>query len=79
MMENKYLAVDDYMLNKASYKIKNLLGIWKFDDAEVLIDMDYKLLNYIFLKNIATSLTCLIEDDGKFYSRIFLQEAFFVK
>ena len=48
MMENKYLAVDDYMLNKASYKIKNLLGIWKFDDAEVLIDMDYKL--YLFEK-----------------------------
>ena len=33
-MKKKYLIVDDYMLNKALDKIKEIKGIEKFDDAK---------------------------------------------
>ena len=37
-VEEKYLLVDDYMLRKVLEKIKEILGIEKYDDINILID-----------------------------------------
>ena len=75
--EKKYLMVDDYMLHEALDKIKNIIGIEKFDDANILMDTDDKFLDDITLKNAVISMTCVIEDNGKFYLKIFLEEALY--
>ena len=41
--KKKYLIVDDYMLNKALDKIKEIKGIEKFDDAKFWL---IKMINY---------------------------------
>ena len=46
----KIFMVDDYLLGKIFDKIKEIIDIEKFDDAEILIDMDDKLPHYITLK-----------------------------
>ena len=38
--EKKYLMVGDYMLDKVLVKIKEIIGIKKFDDTKILIDKD---------------------------------------
>ena len=70
----KYLMVNDNMIDKVLDKIKE-----KFDDTKILIDTDYKLPHYITLKNVVILITCVIKDDGKFYPRIFLEEALYNK
>ena len=75
--EKKYLMVDYYMLHEALDKIKNIIGIEKFDDANILMDTDDKFLDDITLKNAGISMTCVIEDNGKFYLKIFLEEALY--
>ena len=42
--------VDDYMLEKVLDKIKEIIGIEKFDDAKILIDTEDKLPDDITLK-----------------------------
>ena len=37
------MVVDDYMLDQVLGMIKEMLGIEKFNDAKILIDMDDKL------------------------------------
>ena len=37
------MVVDDYMLDQVLGIIKEMLGIEKFNDAKILIDMDDKL------------------------------------
>ena len=54
----KYLINCHCILNKVLDKIKEIIGIEKFDDTKILIDTDDKLPYYITLKN---------NDDGKFY------------
>ena len=39
----KYFIVDDYMLGRVLDKIKEIIGIAKFDDTKILIDTDDKL------------------------------------
>ena len=46
----EYLVVNDYMLHKVLHKIKETIGIKKFDDTKILIDTDYKFPDYITLK-----------------------------
>ena len=75
--EKKYLMVDYYMLHEALDKIKNIIGIEKFDDANILMDTDDKFLDDITLKNAVISMTCVKEDNGKFYLKIFLEEALY--
>ena len=58
MKEKKYLMVDDYMLHKLLDNIKEMIGIGKFDDTNILIDMDDKLPNDITLKNVVILMTC---------------------
>ena len=40
------------MLGKVIHKIKEIIGIEKFDDTKVLIETDYKLPDDITLKNV---------------------------
>ena len=58
MKEKKYLMVDDYMLHKLLDNIKEMIGIGKFDDTNILIDMDDKLPYDITLKNVVILMTC---------------------
>ena len=37
------MVVDDYMLDQVLGMIKEMLGIEKFNDVKILIDMDDKL------------------------------------
>ena len=75
----KYLVVDDSMLNKVLYKIKEITGIGKFDDTKILIDAYDKLRDDITLKNDVILIRCIIKDDDKFYPKITLEEALYVK
>ena len=40
--------VNDYMLDKVLDKIKERIGIAKFDDTNILIDTDDKLPDHIY-------------------------------
>ena len=64
---------------KVLNNIREIIGIEKFDDTKISIDMDDKLLHDITFKNIAILMTCVVKDDGKFYLQLFLQEALFLK
>ena len=66
MKEKKYLMDDDYMLYKVLDKIKNIIGIEKFDDTKILVDIDYKLPDDIALKNIVVLMKCVMKDADKF-------------
>ena len=61
---------DNYMLDKVLDKIEMILGIEKFDDAKILIDMDDKLFSEVTLKNVVL-IFHIIKDYGKFYPQIF--------
>ena len=53
----KYFMVDDYMLDSLLDKIKKVISIEKFKSAEILIDTDDKLPNYITLKTVVILIT----------------------
>ena len=68
--EKRYLMVDNYMLNKALDKTKNIIGIQKFDDTKILVDTDYKLPVDITLKNVVilvTSVNIMINIIHKYF------------
>ena len=67
--------VDDYMLDKILDKIKEIIGIEKFDDTKILIDSDDKMSDYITFKNVVILMTCVMKDGNKFYLQLFLEEA----
>ena len=69
---------DDYMLDKVLVKIKEIVGIEKFDDTKILIDADDKL-SYITFENVVILMTYVIKDYGKFYPQIISKEALFNK
>ena len=50
--KRKKLMANDYILYKVLDKIKETIGIVKFDDTKTLIDADDKLLDYITLNNV---------------------------
>ena len=54
------------MRDKALDKIKEIIGIEKFDDRKILIVADDKLPNNISLKNVKILMTWVIKDDDKF-------------
>ena len=68
-----------YLLDKLLGKIKEILGIEKFDDPKILVDTDDKMPDDISSKNVVTLLTCFIKIDGKFYPQILSEEALFIK
>ena len=69
MKKNKYL-VDDYMLDKVlkKYRIKEIIGVEKFDNTKILIHTDDELPDDITLKNVVIAITCIIKDENKFYA-----------
>ena len=71
--------IDDCKPDQVLDKIKEIIGIEKFDDTKILIDTDDKLPDDITLKNFVTLMTCIIRGDGKFYPQLCLEEALFLK
>ena len=68
--------IDDYVLDKVLDKIKEIIGIKKPDDINILVDTDDKLPDNITLKSVVVLMTYVIEDDNKFYLQLFLEETF---
>ena len=66
--------VNDYFLDKVLDKIKETIGIVKFDDTKILIDTDDNLPDYITLKNVVILITFVVEDNAKFCPQIFLKK-----
>ena len=48
----KYLMVDDYIVDKVLDKIKEIIGIEKFDDTRILIDKDDNCQMTLLLKKL---------------------------
>ena len=76
-MEEIYSIVNDFILNKVLDKIKEIIGIEKSDNTKILIDTDNIMPNEISLKKVVISMTCVIKDGNKFYSRLFLEHALY--
>ena len=76
-MKEKHLMVNYYILDEVLDKIKEAIGIIKFDDTKILIDSDDKLLYNITLKNVMMIKRCVIKDNAKFGIQIFLEEALY--
>ena len=53
------MIVDNYILDKVLNKIKEIIGIEKFDDTKNLIGTDDELQDDIALKNAVISMTCV--------------------
>ena len=66
-----YLMGDGNILDKVLDKIKNIIGIEKFDDTKILIETDGKLPDDITIKNFVILITWIIKDDGNFYPQQF--------
>ena len=69
--------VDGNILDKVLDKIKNIIGIEKFDDTKILIETDGKLPDDITIKNFVILITWIIKDDGNFYPQLFLEETLY--
>ena len=67
-----YLIVDDYIPDKVINKIKEIIGIRKFDDTTIFLDTDDRLPHDINFKNVVISMTCVVKHDGKFYLQALL-------
>ena len=67
------------MLNKMSDKIKEIIGLEKFDDIKSLIEADDKLSDDITLKHFVILMTCVLKDHVTFYQQTLLGEALHVK
>ena len=50
--KEKYLMVDDSILDKVLDKIKEIIGTGKFVDTKILIDIDDKLPDDVTFKNV---------------------------
>ena len=55
-----------------------ITGIEKLDDTKNLIEMVDKFLNDINLRNDVMLMTCVIENSGKFYPQMLLEQALLV-
>ena len=75
----RYLIVNDDMLDKIIDKIKETIGIVKFDGTRILIDTDDKLPDYITFKNVVILITCVIKSITKIYPQLFLEEILYNK
>ena len=53
--------------------MEKIIGIEKFDDTKILIDIDDKLPDDITLKNVVVLMTCVIKEGNKFYPQIPLE------
>ena len=53
----KYLTINNYMLDKVLEKIRETIGVIKFDDTKIWIDTGDKLPDYITLENVMILIT----------------------
>ena len=76
-MEEKYLMLNNNILNKALHKIKMMIDIKRFDDTKILIHIDDKVADKVTLKKFVISIACIIKDDDEdeFCPKMFLEEA----
>ena len=58
--------VDNYKLDEILDRIKEIIGIEKFDDTKILVDKDDKLPDDVTKNMLKYLVTCIIKDDGKF-------------
>ena len=58
--------VDDCMLDNAKAQAI-IIGIEQFENTKILIDADVTLPVDITFKNVAILMSCVIEEDNKFY------------
>ena len=58
--------VDDCMLDNVKAQAI-IIGIEQFENTKVLIDADVTLPVDITFKNVAILMSCVIEEDNKFY------------
>ena len=63
--------VNDYMRHKVLDKIREIIGIIRFHNTKILIDGDDKLPDCIIAVILAT---CIIKDNGKFFSQKLLEK-----
>lgn len=75
----KKLIYNHYILDKVLDKNKETWGIVQFHYTKILSDTDNKLPDYIILKNAMILIICIIKYDGKFYTKIFLEEVLYDK
>ena len=61
------MIVYNYMLDKVLDKIKEIIGMEKFDNTEISIVTNDKLSDGITFKNGLILITCVLKDDGKLY------------
>ena len=78
-MEGKHLMANGYMQDKVLNRIKAVKGIEDFGNSKILFNTHDNCQDDITLKNVETLATCVIKDDGRFYSQLFLEEALFLK
>ena len=69
--------VHGYMLNKLLDKIKETIGIEKFYDTKILIDIDDILSDDITSENVTISTTRVVKDDNKLYPQLSLDHALY--
>lgn len=56
-------------------KIKEIMGIGKFNDTKILVETDGKSPDDITFKNVIILFVCVIKDLDEFYPQIFLKES----
>ena len=67
------------MRNKVLDKTKEIIGIEKINNTEILIDTDDKLPDEITFKKVVILMTFIVKDDNKFYQQLFLEHALYAK
>ena len=61
------------------HKIKKLIDVEKFDNTNILTDTPDKLPDDISLEDVVILIMCIIKDDIKYYSQIFLEKGLYDK
>ena len=67
----KYLVVDNYILNKVGYKIKEIIGIKKFDATKILIGTNNAVNDF---KNAVILIMWVIKDNDKSFPQLSSEE-----
>ena len=60
-----------HIVDKVLDKIKEIIGIEKFDDTKILINTNDKLSDRITFKRVKILMTCVIKDGNRFYPQLF--------
>ena len=58
-------------------RIKKIIGIEKFDNTKILIEIDDKSPDDITLKNAVILMTFVVKDGNRFFPQLFLEEALY--